>query len=204
MLTLEYPVRMEPAEEGGFVVTFPDVPEAITEGDNEHQALLRAVDALETALEMYVDAGEDLPAARKPRRGQRTVSPGARASLALSIYQAMRAQNLRKSDLAKRLHWHLPQVDRVLDIRHASRLDQAEAALAALGQRLVLTVQDVGVRTHPLRAKEPEGAATNRKTEGRLVRYAPPTRRKSPLRVAEGRADGDGNASEGRVRKRRV
>ncbi len=44
-----YPVILTP-EDGGFVVTFPDVPGAITEGDDEEEALARAVDALETML----------------------------------------------------------------------------------------------------------------------------------------------------------
>ncbi len=47
-----------------------------------------------------------------------------------------------KAELARRLGWHGPQVDRLLDLNHASRLDQIEAALAALGKRLQVTVRD--------------------------------------------------------------
>ena len=56
-----YPVHLEPAEEGGFVVTFPDIPEAITEGDDETEALVWAQDALETMLESYVDDKQRIP-----------------------------------------------------------------------------------------------------------------------------------------------
>lgn len=142
MVNLDYPVRLAPADEGGFVVTFPDVPEAITQGEDEEEALLRAQDALDTALEFYTDAGRDLPRAGKPRRGQRTVRPSALACVKLSIYQALRDDGVRKSDLARRLGWHMPQVDRLLDLHHASRLDQAAAALAALGRRLSVQVVD--------------------------------------------------------------
>src|SRR5690606_22587392 len=135
-----YPVRLEPAEEGGFVVSFPDVPEAHSQGDDEAEALLRAVDALETALEFYTDEGADVPRASKPRRGQRTVRPSAQACIALLIYQTMRDEGVRKSELARRLGWHMPQVDRLLDTNHASRLDQVETALAALGRRLDVAV----------------------------------------------------------------
>jgi antitoxin HicB len=138
MVNLDYPVRLKPAEEGGYVVTFPDVPEAITQGEDREEALLRAVDALETALEFYTDDGRDLPRAGKPRRGQRTVRPCAQTCIKLSIYQTMRDEGVRKSELARRLGWHLPQVDRLLDLHHASRLDQAETALGALGKRLVV------------------------------------------------------------------
>lgn len=139
-MNLNYPVHLEPADEGGFVVTFPDVPEAITQGEDEGEALLRAVDALETALSFYTDDGKDLPQASDAKSGQRTVSPCAQAAIALSIYQAMRDQGVRKSELARRLGWHMPQVDRLLDMNHATRLNQAEAALAALGRRLALAV----------------------------------------------------------------
>lgn len=143
-MNLNYPVILEPAEEGGFVVSCPDVPELHTQGDDEAEALLRAVDALETALSFYTDAGQGLPRASKPKRGQRAVRPSAQAALALAIYQAMRDEGVRKSELARRLGWHMPQVDRVLDMNHASRLDQAEAALAALGRSLSLQVDARG------------------------------------------------------------
>lgn len=74
---LDYPVVLEAQPEGGFVVTFPDVPEAITQGEDEEEALLYAVDALETALSFYIDARKPLPVASKARRGQRTVQPAA-------------------------------------------------------------------------------------------------------------------------------
>jgi antitoxin HicB len=101
---------------------------------------LRAVDAVETALGIYVDGGKDLPVPRRPRRGQRTVRPSALVAIKLAIYQAMREKGVRKAALARRLGWHLPQVDRLLDRHHASRLDQVEAAIAALGLRLEVRV----------------------------------------------------------------
>lgn len=139
-MNLNYPVILERDTNGTVLASFPDVPEAHTFGDDKAEALLRAVDALETALSFYTDEGADLPKASKPRRGQRTVRPTAQACVALSIYQAMRDDGVRKSELARRLGWHMPQVDRVLDLNHASRLDQSEAALAALGRSLSVHV----------------------------------------------------------------
>ena len=55
------------------------------------------------------------------------------------LYQGMRDQNIGKAELAKRLGWHLPQVDRVLNVNHHSRLDQMDAALGAIGRRLEVT-----------------------------------------------------------------
>lgn len=140
-MNLTYPVVLVNDSNGTVMVSFPDVPEAITQGDDEGEAMLRAVDALETALSFYTDDGADLPRARKPTRGQRTVRPSAQACIALSIYKAMRDDGVRKSELARRLGWHMPQVDRLLDLNHASRLDQAEAALAAMGRSLTVAIE---------------------------------------------------------------
>lgn len=134
---LAYPVVLEPAEEGGFVVTFPDVPEAITQGEDEQEALLVARDALETALEMYVEERRPLPLP-SAADGRPLVVPDALACAKLAVYRAMTEQRVGKAELARRLVWHLPQVDRLLDLRHASRLSQIESALAVLGKRLVV------------------------------------------------------------------
>ena len=74
-------------------------------------------------------------------------------SAKIELYRAMRAGHIGKAELARRLHWHLPQVDRVLHVKHGSQLDQMEAAFAALGKKLVLTVVD----NHQVRALS-EGA----------------------------------------------
>lgn len=137
---LDYPVILEAQREGGFVVTFPDVPEAITQGEDEDEALLYAVDALEAALSFYVDDRKPLPVPSKPKRGQRTVCPSALECAKLGVYRAMTEQGIKKSELARRLGWHLPQVDRLFDLKHASRFDQIEAAARALGRQVEVSV----------------------------------------------------------------
>ena len=139
---LDYPVILEAQSEGGFVVTFPDVPEAITQGEDADEALLYAVDALETALSFYVDARKPLPVPSRAKRGQPTVRPSALECAKLGVYQAMTEQGIKKAELARRLGWHMPQVDRLFDLKHASRFDQIEAAARALGRRI-----EVGVVT---------------------------------------------------------
>ena len=135
----DYPVTLTP-DGDTVLVTFADVPEALTFGADEDEALLQAVDALETALSMYVDARKPLPVASKAKRGQRTVRPSALDGAKLGVYQAMTEQGIKKAELARRLGWHMPQVDRLFDLRHASRLDQIEAAARVLGRRLDVRV----------------------------------------------------------------
>lgn len=135
----DYPVILTP-DDGTVLVTFPDVPEAITFGADKDEALLYAVDALETALSMYVDARKPLPAVSKAKRGQKTVRPSALECAKLGVYKAMTEQGIKKAELARRLGWHMPQVDRLFDLRHASNLDQIEAAAKVLGRHVEVNV----------------------------------------------------------------
>jgi antitoxin HicB len=140
MDNLEYRVKLELDDDGGFTVTFPDMPGAITEGDNQEQALARAVDALETILAAHIRDGSDIPKPRVKGRGP-IVRPSPLSRMKLAVYQSMRNQGVGKAELARRLNWHLPQVDRVLDLRHSSRVDQIEAALGALGLVMRIDVE---------------------------------------------------------------
>jgi antitoxin HicB len=135
----DYPVILAP-DDGTVLVTFPDVPEAITFGADTDEALLQAVDALESALSFYVDDRKPLPTPSKPKRGQHTVRPSALECAKLGVYRAMTEQGIKKSELARRLGWHMPQVDRLFDLKHASRLDQIEAAARALGRHVEVSV----------------------------------------------------------------
>jgi antitoxin HicB len=126
----DYPVELT-SDDGTVLVTFPDVPEAITFGADADEALLQAVDALETALTFYIDKRLPLPVP-SAAGGRPTVRPSGLESAKLGLYRAMTEQGIRKADLARRLGWHVPQVDRLFDLTHASRFDQIEAAARAL------------------------------------------------------------------------
>ena len=135
-----YPAILTPDPDGGFTVSFRDVPEAITEGDTREEALLRAEDALESALAMYIAAKEPLPVPSNAEAGEEIVPLSALGMAKTALYDAMRDQDVGRAELARRLRWHLPQVNCVLDPRHASRMEHVEAALAALGLRLIVDV----------------------------------------------------------------
>jgi antitoxin HicB len=122
------------------LVTFKDVPEAITFGKTEADALSNAVDALETGLSFYVDARKPLPKPSKAKRGQKIISPSALESAKLGVYQAMMDQGIKKAELARRLGWHMPQIDRLFDLKHSSKFDQIEAAATVLGCHIEITV----------------------------------------------------------------
>ena len=139
---MKYPAKLTRDTNDTILVTFPDVPEAITFGDDEQEALLRASDALEAALAMYVDDRRDIPEPSAVKRGMRAVSLPALSEAKINLYRAMRQAGVTKAELARRLNCHMPQVDRLLDLDHASRLDQLESAFLAIGKKLTIAVED--------------------------------------------------------------
>ncbi|MGA9625969.1 MAG: type II toxin-antitoxin system HicB family antitoxin [Bryobacteraceae bacterium] len=143
---LRYPVTLERDTNGTMRVEFPDVPEANTFGEDADEALMQAVDALESALSMYVEDRRDIPKPSPVRaRGKAVILP-ALTEAKLALYSTMRANRVGKAELARRLNWHLPQVDRLLDLLHASRLDQLEAAFRVLGKRLAVEIREAALR----------------------------------------------------------
>jgi antitoxin HicB len=139
---LRYSLKLSTDTNGTILVDVPAIPEAHTFGDDREEALLRAVDAIETALMMYIEDRRDIPAAdARPGRRDAVVLP-ALTEAKIALYSAMRAARVGKAELARRLNCHLPQVDRLLDLAHASRLDQIEAAFRALGKQLTIEIRD--------------------------------------------------------------
>jgi antitoxin HicB len=136
---LRYAVNLVPDDNGTLLVTVPDLPEAVTFGEDRQDALVRAVDAIESALMGAMVAREDIAPPKK--KGGEFVTLPALTTAKIELYRAMRAEKVGKAALAKRLGVALPQIDRMLDLRHHSRLDAIERALAALGRSLTIVVK---------------------------------------------------------------
>jgi len=136
---LRYAVNLVSDDNGTLLVTVPDLPEAVTFGEDRGDALARAVDAIESALMGAMGAREDL--APPTTKGEDFVTLPALSIAKIELYRAMRAEKVGKAALAKRLGVALPQIDRMLDLRHHSRLDAIERALAALGRSLTIVVK---------------------------------------------------------------
>ena len=125
-----------------FTLVFPDLPFAHTNGDSREDALAHAPDALHTAISMLMEKNLDIPKPGKLRRGAVLVGlPSVTSDAKACLYMALRASGVRKADLARRMGIHKQQVDRLLDIDHASRIEQLEAAFAAIQMRLTVDIQ---------------------------------------------------------------
>jgi antitoxin HicB len=137
---LKYPANFEPAEEGGYVVTFPDIPEAITQGEDIEDTKLHAADALETALDWYLEDGRSIPAPSKPKRGQYMIELPASLSAKVLLVNEMVAQKIRPAELARRLQVTPQEVTRLIDVHHATKIDGIALALKVLGKTLEMRV----------------------------------------------------------------
>ena len=136
---MRYAVNLVPDDNGTILVTAPDIPEAVTFGEDREDALARAADAIETAIMGFMSAREDVPAPQA--KGQDYVSLPALSVAKIELYRAMRTDGVGKAALAKRLGVALPQIDRLLDLRHASRLDAIERAFAALERTMEVVIK---------------------------------------------------------------
>src|SRR5215472_16364060 len=131
---LAYPAQLDAEQDGVYVVTFAD----FGIGDTREEALEQAADLLETMVANYMAEGWDLPAP-SPVAGRPLVRLAPLVAAKAEVYRAMRAQGISKAELARRIGVSPQQAQRLFDIHHASRLDQIESALAALGRRLIVT-----------------------------------------------------------------
>jgi antitoxin HicB len=113
-----------------------DIPEVIPNGYSEQQATEYAADAIALVLNEYIRRRRPIPAPSKPKRGMRLIPLPARTQAKLALYEALAESGMKKAELARRLGGHKFQVERLLDLTHASRIDQIEAALAVLGKKL--------------------------------------------------------------------
>jgi antitoxin HicB len=134
-----YPITIEHDDNGALLVSFVDIPEAHTFADDEGEITTRATDCVLTALGGYMKDRRPIPSPSREVTGRTVLLPPL-AVAKIELYEAMRNAGVRKAELARRLQWHMPQVDRLLSLRHGSRLEHLEAALAALDHRLEMRV----------------------------------------------------------------
>jgi len=132
-----YPVNIR--KDGKYLfVSFPDIPEAFTQGRNRIEALKAARDVLETAMDVYFDEHRPVPAPSKPKRGQASVELRPSVAAKVLLLNEMVRQDIRPIELARRIGVSRQEVNRLTDLRHATKIDRIDAALRALGKRLLL------------------------------------------------------------------
>lgn len=137
-----YSARFEPQPDGSFLVSFPDLPEALTDGADLAEALTNAADCLSEALAGRINRDEAIPQPRAARKNARVIAPEPTIALKAALHGALRAHDLTVADLARRLGIDYRQAARLVDPRSASKLTSLRAALDALGYEVAITVQE--------------------------------------------------------------
>ena len=139
-MMLDYRFKLEPDDNGTFLVSCPQLPMVATFGDTEIDARRHAIDAIETALASMIDDGEDIPF--PDGSGKIAVHLPLLTNLKLNLYWALRAAGITRAELARRLDWNRESVDRLFRLDHGSRLEQIEAAFQALGRSIDVDIRE--------------------------------------------------------------
>jgi antitoxin HicB len=141
MTRFVYPALLTTDEkDGGFVVTFRDLPEAITQGNSLEEALNEAADCLEEAIALRIDDKLEIPQPSPPENQEYLVAVPAQTALKAALYLVIREKGMSKVQLAATLNIHEKEVRRILDPHHATKLSTIERTLSALGQRIELQI----------------------------------------------------------------
>lgn len=136
---MKYPATFTP-DTGGFVVTFRDIPEAITQGDDEADAIDMAKDALLSSMDFYFERKRQVPMPSDALPGERLIPIPASLAAKILLLNEMLAQGVIPSELARRMGTTRQEVNRLINLEHTTRIDRIEDAMSALGRELELMV----------------------------------------------------------------
>ena len=138
-MDIRYPATVEPQKDGTYLVQFIDLPDTFTEGHTKEEALFNAAEALSAMLAWRLDESKDVPAPSSKVKGAYYVAPDAKTQAAMLLRLARGERTL--SDLARALETSWPAAKRLEDPTHWPSLKTLDRAAAALGKRLVLTLE---------------------------------------------------------------
>lgn len=137
---MRYAIKLTQAD-GVYLVSSRDLAGLNTYGDTVEDALANAAEAMALVLQYHIDEREPLPVTSEKKRGEHWVELSPLQAAKAGLYEAMRVGKVRKSELIRKLGTQAPQVDRLLDLTHKSKLEHVVAALDVLGYRVNLTVE---------------------------------------------------------------
>ncbi len=138
-----YPALLEHIGAREVVVSFRDLPECLTSGVDDAEALVQAQDALEEAIAGRIDDGDPVPTPSAPENGERLVAVPADMAAKAAFVLAFRDSGLSRVSLAQRLGADEKSVRRMLDPRHKTAASRINRALRMLGRELVVEVHEL-------------------------------------------------------------
>ena len=136
-----YPARLESELNGRYTVTFPDLPDAITQGEDRDDAIEMAADCLAETIGARIVERNDIPAPSPLRRGQVRVAVPVHVAVKAALYVAMKQEGVSMSALARTLKGQHVQVRRLLDPGQASSIRRIDQARSAIGRKVCVTLE---------------------------------------------------------------
>lgn len=142
MFLFSYPATFHRDRDGRPIVSFPDFPKAHTDGGDMREAVEEAIDCLGSVIASRIADRKEIPTPSPLKRGQRSVPVPLWIAGKLALYLAIREQGISNSELARRLGVRETVVRRMLDPDHETKSKKIQAALEALGKRIVVALED--------------------------------------------------------------
>jgi antitoxin HicB len=136
-----YPARLESEPDGRYTVTFPDLPDAITQGENREDAIAMAADCLAETIGGRIAERADIPTPSRLKRGQVRVAVPVYVAVKAALYVAMKQEGVSLNELARVLEGQHVQVRRLLDPERASSMKRIDHALSAIGRRVCVSLE---------------------------------------------------------------
>ncbi|MFK3558321.1 type II toxin-antitoxin system HicB family antitoxin [Pasteurella multocida] len=135
-----YPAKFDKEDNGLYAVSFRDIPEALTCGDNFHDAVAMAKDALITSMDFYFEDFRKVPLPSKPEQGEVLIELPDSVFAKVLLLNEMVEQNISNAELARRINVRPQEMQRITNISHSTKIDTISRALSALGKKLQLSV----------------------------------------------------------------
>ena len=136
---LKYAIELTPDDNDTFLVTCPDLPEVTTFGETEEDAISYGQSAVEEAVTARLAGFEDIPRAKAKSRFEVKVS--LQLALKVLLKWQLDANEITRYQLAKAMGKARPQIDRLFDPTHGTKIDQYEAAAHALGATIEISIR---------------------------------------------------------------
>ncbi|MEG2567186.1 MAG: hypothetical protein RSA84_13365 [Acinetobacter sp.] len=124
-----------------FEISFRDFENLHSVAFNEDDIELEARDALTAMIGELIDSRIPIKEPSAAKEGEIVIHLPALTCLKAALHNAMISTGTRKADLARKLNQKGPQIDRLLDVSHASKVETLEQALYLLGYEVEVSVK---------------------------------------------------------------
>lgn len=127
-------------EDGEYVVSFPDIPEAISSGDTIAEAKKEALDALVTAFEFYFEDQRSIPMPKQYENTEHMIEVPLSVWAKILTLNTMLEQRITQVELARKMGVRKQEIQRIISLEHTTKIDRLSAAMAAMGKHLSLSI----------------------------------------------------------------